>query len=333
MFCLLNPMSYTSSSSTPGAFVRRPRIHVTTPELEAQENQWWEKHSQLIHEIWGLPEALSDAVRGPYLLATLEKLLRELPARPLKILELGCGAGWASRHLATTETKLTGIDFSENQIALARQNAKEHKLNCNYVVGNFLSADQQISFSDCDAVFVHCALHHLSTEELHQVFGLFSKLPKGSKVVLIEPVYLDQGSPLLAWLDKPLRKLSRKLWGSLHVSAPANQILQKQTEDLIEESNSKAWFLSPKEVPFTVEELSDLATGAGLKMTEAPKPVTYFGLETAQTIVMLADKEKTLQQGPGAIAKNVWLDDLLLTFGILPRLTNNYFFCRICLEK
>ena len=51
------------------------------------------------------------------------------PARPLRILDAGCGPGFFSVVLSKAGHTVTGIDGSEGMLAFARQNAAAHSVS------------------------------------------------------------------------------------------------------------------------------------------------------------------------------------------------------------
>jgi 2-polyprenyl-3-methyl-5-hydroxy-6-metoxy-1,4-benzoquinol methylase len=53
-----------------------------------------------------------------------------------RVLDLGCGEGCNSRILAGRGAKVTGVDFSEKMIALAKQKEKKDKLGIDYRVSD-----------------------------------------------------------------------------------------------------------------------------------------------------------------------------------------------------
>jgi ubiquinone/menaquinone biosynthesis C-methylase UbiE len=55
--------------------------------------------------------------------------------RGLRILDLGCGGGQAAIALAKAGARVTGVDFSSQQLAFARQLAADHGVTVNFVLG------------------------------------------------------------------------------------------------------------------------------------------------------------------------------------------------------
>jgi 2-polyprenyl-3-methyl-5-hydroxy-6-metoxy-1,4-benzoquinol methylase len=65
-------------------------------------------------------------LHGPWLLRAAGDV------KGLRVLDLGCGQGFFSRRLATLGAKVTGVDWSRNQIENARRHEKERPLGIEY---------------------------------------------------------------------------------------------------------------------------------------------------------------------------------------------------------
>lgn len=97
------------------------------------------------------------------------------------VLDAGCGNGRLLALLAEKRVDYTGLDLSEELIAIAK---REHP-ESTFVVGNILELPfEQESF---DAIFCIAALHHLPTEKLRiQAIQQFYKVlrPNGRLILL-----------------------------------------------------------------------------------------------------------------------------------------------------
>jgi SAM-dependent methyltransferase len=92
------------------------------------------------------------------------KLLVELieagKVRPCKTIELGCGAGNSAIYLSTKGFEVTGVDFSPTAIELARKNAKDKNVKCDFVVADVVN--QLNGFTDkWDFALDWGLLHHI----------------------------------------------------------------------------------------------------------------------------------------------------------------------------
>ena len=63
----------------------------------------------------------------------LRKFIGEI--QNLTVLDAGCGTGYLSRQLATQGAVVTGIDLSENMIAIAQEKSAQRNLTINFYAG------------------------------------------------------------------------------------------------------------------------------------------------------------------------------------------------------
>ncbi len=153
--------------NTMQAFTRRPRFLRSTPEQDNREVEWWDTNAAHIERIWGLPESICGGARQRYIEDVRDIFLRLKAARPLRILEIACGSGWPGRILASSALKVTGVDFSERQIEIARAKAAEaSQTNCDYFQMDIKQMSDSFQSGQFDGAFIHCGIHHLSTAEL-----------------------------------------------------------------------------------------------------------------------------------------------------------------------
>ena len=80
-----------------------------------------------------------------------------------KTLDLCCGAGTNSIYLAQNGQDVTAIDISKTALAIARKNARQAKLNINFLSESFVD----LSFDDgkFDFVFDMGCFHHVAVGE------------------------------------------------------------------------------------------------------------------------------------------------------------------------
>jgi SAM-dependent methyltransferase len=314
------------------AFARRPRLPRSSPQWDRQEVEWWDANAGHIERIWGLPDALCRGARQSYLESIRARFLQLKAARPLRILEIACGSGWPGRLLASPALKVTGVDFSEEQIKIARVKAEEAgQSNCDYVQMEIGQMSESFQLAQFDGVFIHCGIHHLSTIELTGFVDLLSRSPNGFPTVLVEPVYLDRSNivgRLLGWAFTATFYL---LGSAYFARCTQDKILVKTTQDLVNRAADEGWFFSPKEVPFDIDEIRHLFA-PHFEINEI-EPVTYFGLRAAQYLATLKDQQKASRLGARFLPILNWIDRLLIRTGSLPKLTSNYLFCRIVLIR
>lgn len=72
---------------------------------------------------------------------TIELILKLCNGSNLNILDLGCGPGLYAERLAESGHHVTGVDFSENSIEYASNQAKIKKLDIDYICRDYLTID------------------------------------------------------------------------------------------------------------------------------------------------------------------------------------------------
>ena len=89
---------------------------------------WWDEH--------GLLNILKAAV-NPWRVPYFQHILKELGIDPKgkRALDVGCGGGLLAEEFATMGFAVTGIDPSEQSLAIARAHATENRLQIDYRLG------------------------------------------------------------------------------------------------------------------------------------------------------------------------------------------------------
>ena len=96
----------------------------------------------------------------------------------MKILDLGCGPGLYAELLAQKGHSVTGVDFSENSIQYATRQAKEKKLNIEYLEKNYLELDFENEFDLVILIYLDfCVL--LPQEREKVLENIYRALKKG----------------------------------------------------------------------------------------------------------------------------------------------------------
>jgi 2-polyprenyl-6-hydroxyphenyl methylase / 3-demethylubiquinone-9 3-methyltransferase len=86
-------------------------------------NAFYEELKEGWHNLWDHPIALLRAenrVRAPWMANELHKRI----LKPAKVLDIGCGGGFLTNHLAEWGHAVTGIDLSPSSLEAAHQNDK-----------------------------------------------------------------------------------------------------------------------------------------------------------------------------------------------------------------
>lgn len=116
-----------------------------------------------------------------------EHFLSLLP-KGASILDLGCGAGVKSRYMADKGFNVTGTDFSEKMIGLAKQ--KSPKINFEvldiYDIGSYTKT--------FDAIFAQAVLLHIPKKRIEEVLkNLSDKLHPGGLLYITVKAVRDDG--------------------------------------------------------------------------------------------------------------------------------------------
>lgn len=236
--------------------MRSERIAKSEPELDRQENDWWNKNADLIEQVWAHNYEIQRAIRLPYLKKAKEFLSQG--NTDTVVWEVGCGSGWVCRLIADEHFRILGTDFSESQINLAENLAKKFSKDafCKYLV-----TDASTEVKGYNSILIQAILHHLSVEELDRFFKLFEKQKKGMRVFMYEPVFVqakNNNGYLIALLYKQVVKFYR-FFGAvvIKIAGTPDQKLLDDVSGLFKQAEEKGWFLSPKEVPFYENELNN----------------------------------------------------------------------------
>jgi SAM-dependent methyltransferase len=107
------------------------------------------------------------------LLPTIADFISFLPEKPL-VLDLGCGPGHESKRLSKAGAIVTGIDFSEKCIDIAKQRNPES----DFMVGDIRSLNKDIGIFD--GIFACASLIHIPINEFSLVLKSINSILKKS---------------------------------------------------------------------------------------------------------------------------------------------------------
>lgn len=119
----------------------------------------------------------------------------------MRVLELGCGAGYYTKELARTGAEICAIDISPDLLTLAARSVTDPRVT-------FMQANAYaMEFADesFDSVVGSSVLHHLDVEPA--IREIFRVLKKGGSMVFTEPNMLNPQIMLqknIPWLKKRL---------------------------------------------------------------------------------------------------------------------------------
>jgi SAM-dependent methyltransferase len=228
------------------------RLAKNDPALEEQEKLWWETFADIENRFcWVQTKREQDLLRRRYVKQIVSFSKKDQP-----IVELGCGVGWLSIMLAEAGAKdVYGLDFSQAQIVIANQQLQATKVR-DQVTFIHSSSDEIYHkvLASAGTVIMHGFLHHLSKEEIRNIFSLLEHtLPKSAHLVIFEPMRFESSFRLARKIAYfPLRIYSLFRFKFIKPNLVESQIRKK--------IESRAWGIpprgvSPKEIPFVPGEM------------------------------------------------------------------------------
>jgi len=123
--------------------------HVSKPELYQQGNSvmWTDPHiSKQLLDFHINPE-IDIASRSKQKIREISNWIMKIAGKDnMNILDLGCGPGLYTEYFAKAGHKVTGIDFSNNSIDYAKNQAQDKNLNIEYFCKNYLELDYENQF-------------------------------------------------------------------------------------------------------------------------------------------------------------------------------------------
>ncbi len=90
----------------------------------------------------------------------LENLVRTGKITPCKTIDLGCGTGNYAIYLASEGFDVTTVDISSSAIKIAKNNASQKGIDCNFIVADILGDLKQIQ-STFNFAYDWELLHHI----------------------------------------------------------------------------------------------------------------------------------------------------------------------------
>jgi len=315
-------------------FFKRPQK--SSKLIDQLEEKWWNSTGDFIEDIWGLPDELCLAYRQEYVLRAKKSFLED--KENVKILDLGCGTGWFGRIIADKNVFYHGIDFSDKQIQIAQQKAKG-KQNESFLRYTKTTNIKHIeNINDFDGIIINAFLHHLCKNELIALFDEIKlNFKSGTKIFVMEPTYpTNKVKSNITTIDHIKADMVMNIISRVKKYSIENQNFDTEKEqklqDLITESNENGFFFSPKEVPFTFEEIEELLS----KYTQM-KQYFHLGVNDFSFLQMLSfvkdeNFRKGMLQEIFPILKQI--DEQLIEKSYYFNGTNNYIFtCFVCVLK
>lgn len=175
------------------------------------EVEWWEVFSDIATKQWELTPGLNRVVRNEYLQEMQDHLFR--PGG--RLLEIGCGSGWAGVEIARLGMSLTGIDTSLAQIERARRATRPASLHSTrFVVGTLSDLDR---FHKYDSILIHAILHHMTEDDIQGLLCQAQELlNEGGRLYIYEPLKSQRANMLKALIGLLIFLVVWSPWWILH---------------------------------------------------------------------------------------------------------------------
>ena len=127
----------------------------------------------------------------------IKRMLKELIVKKnLSILDIGCGPGNMIKYLSFN--KYFGFDSDKKYISYASKKYKD----CNFFCEIF-SKSSINKIDKVDVVMLFGLLHHISNNEaLELLENVKLTLKKNSKIVILDPVFIESQNPIAKFLIK-----------------------------------------------------------------------------------------------------------------------------------
>ena len=100
------------------------------------------------------------------------------------VCDFGCGPGLYASRLAKSEAKVTGLDFSENSIRYAEEQAEESKQKINYIHVNYLEFEPEEQYDLI--IMIMCDFCALSPAQRRILLNKFHECLKEDSAVLLD---------------------------------------------------------------------------------------------------------------------------------------------------
>jgi SAM-dependent methyltransferase len=250
------------------------------------ELRWWDRFADVMAEQWNLTPRLNRAIRTEYE-RDYEEFLWQAGGT---LLDVGCGTGARTHALARRGMEVDGIDFSARQLELARELAdREGVPGMAFFKRDLVGDDWCGRHQQYDSIFVNALLHHLSYEELAQVFQRIRDcLKPGGRVYLYEPLLSDAPRPA-RW---PLFGLIDFCWRAvLFAYMRGGRALGWFDQRFRKAMNAGYTGISPDEHPIELPRLR-AAWGDEFDLVEC-RPHHRYGLGYAMSIMLLPPKARS----------------------------------------
>lgn len=146
--------------------------------MQEYNRQYWEEmYETPIDDLpWEIKEAPSE----------LREYVKANRVEGGHALDAGCGTGNFSLFLANNGFEVTGVDYSEKAIAVAKERSKEARTPVRYVRADLTRLDEALPDFQFDLILDYKVSHHLPADKLRIYIEQCEELLKrGGRILLI----------------------------------------------------------------------------------------------------------------------------------------------------
>lgn len=183
-------------------------------------------------------EFAADWYANDSLLPVLKRFIALLPPSP-KVLDLGCGAGYESMRLKRLGAEVTGVDFSEKPLKIAR----ERNPDIRFEIMDFRQLSPDLGLFD--GIAAVASLIHIPGGELALVFSRMSAVLNSGGYILIIVVEGQGLSRERSFIEKGGKRYNRAFYlndrAALSASAQPAGLAFYCEFDLPETLSSYGW--------------------------------------------------------------------------------------------
>ncbi len=201
--------------------------------------EWWDENGKfkVLHHI--------RPIRIKYILDQLNnKNLKNLD-----ILDLGCGGGLVCESLSVLGANVTGVDFVENNIKVAKIHASKNKLNINYIHSDIEELNLKKKY---DLIIIFEVLEHLNNWSTF-IKNIKKYLKKNSLIIIstinrnliskYSAIYIAEN--ILKWIPKGTHDYNKFIKPKeIEKCMEKNKLFMKDLKGLVYDPLSFEWNLS-----------------------------------------------------------------------------------------
>ncbi len=144
---------------------------------EYNRHYWEDMYQTPIDDLpWEIKEAPPE----------LREYVEANDAKHGRALDAGCGTGNFSMYLARNGYTVTGIDYSEQAIAIANERNQEARLPITYIRADLTQLTSTLPAVTFDLILDYKVAHHMPASQLHVYVNQCAELLKpGGRILLI----------------------------------------------------------------------------------------------------------------------------------------------------